>query len=494
MKPSPTSRAAVMVRVSGLILLASALIMPLPVRGGPFVQINSIDHESDFPNIRMDISIVGTDRAPVSGLNEENILVYEDGYRVNYVKVRSGGKEKEILYFVFSVDSSRSVHARDLERFKKVARGIIESAEPDDMFAVYRFNDEVNILTSFTNNRPELMKSIESITGHGSKTHLLTSIYDSIDLLSRVERHRKAVIVFTDGRDEGSSIGSEDVIAYARQAKVPVFFICVKKPGTTRHLSRISKLTGGSVFCGTSPGEMTGIYRQVKSTLQSRYSVQYKTMIRPDGKAHAVEVRLRFDSLRDFDTREILIKRRFDGIELPSALQVLLILLVLLLIGMLLCLALYFIRRGGTHIKAAVAVPPADSMIARDFRKMMDHDEKQKLSRDRIITPEDPEYVYSRAWLVEKDGPDAGKKFPIFWEEVTLGRDEENGIVIADNTVSLKHAKIREMKGAYYLFDLASDNGTYLNDKKLLRPKPLYDWDELRLGRTVFIFRGSKIA
>ncbi|RPI88819.1 MAG: FHA domain-containing protein, partial [Spirochaetales bacterium] len=107
---------------------------------------------------------------------------------------------------------------------------------------------------------------------------------------------------------------------------------------------------------------------------------------------------------------------------------------------------------------------------------------------------QDPEYVYAKAWLVQKDGPEVGKKFPMYWEEITIGRDDENAIVIRDDAVSLRHARIKEMKGAYYLFDLASDNGTFLNGKKLLRPRPLYDWDELRMGRTLFIFRGSKLS
>jgi pSer/pThr/pTyr-binding forkhead associated (FHA) protein len=121
-------------------------------------------------------------------------------------------------------------------------------------------------------------------------------------------------------------------------------------------------------------------------------------------------------------------------------------------------------------------------------------DEEERKREDRVLLAGEAEYSYARAWLVEKDGPEAGKKFPIFWEEVTLGREEENTVVIRDQAVSLKHAKIKRMKNAYYLFDMVSDNGTFVNGNKLLRPRPLYDWDEIRVGRSLFIFRGSKIA
>jgi len=51
---------------------------------------------------------------------------------------------------------------------------------------------------------------------------------------------------------------------------------------------------------------------------------------------------------------------------------------------------------------------------------------------------------------------------------------------------------MRRIEGGYYLYDLVSDSGTYLNGKKLLRPRLLHDWDEIKAGKTVFIFRVVK--
>jgi pSer/pThr/pTyr-binding forkhead associated (FHA) protein len=75
---------------------------------------------------------------------------------------------------------------------------------------------------------------------------------------------------------------------------------------------------------------------------------------------------------------------------------------------------------------------------------------------------------------------------------VTIGRGNENIVQINDEYLSGKHARIRRIEGGYYLYDLVSDSGTYLNGKKLLRPRLLHDWDEIRAGKTVFIFRGVR--
>ncbi len=95
---------------------------------------------------------------------------------------------------------------------------------------------------------------------------------------------------------------------------------------------------------------------------------------------------------------------------------------------------------------------------------------------------------------MERDGVNAGKKIPIEYEETTIGRNNDNRIIIEDKSASKKHAKIKVIKNSFYLFDMASDKGTYLNENKLLRPKLLYDWDEIRIGKKVFIFRISNVA
>lgn len=73
-----------------------------------------------------------------------------------------------------------------------------------------------------------------------------------------------------------------------------------------------------------------------------------------------------------------------------------------------------------------------------------------------------------------------------------MGRGQDNTIIINDDAISINHAKIRNVKNIYHIFDLVSQNGTFLNGKKLLRPKSLHDWDEIKIGRTRFIFRGTR--
>ncbi len=192
----------------------------------------------------------------------------------------------------------------------------------------------------------------------------------------------------------------------------------------------------------------------------------------------------------DHDTRSFFLPRRTADIRIPDISEIMLITLILVLIILLAIIIVIIIRNSGR-----ILLQPPGTMAPEPWRPsaLENWTRSDQQPVQRTLTPDDPEYAYSRAWLLQKDGPETGKKFPIFWEELTLGRDEENTIVIKDDAVSPKHARIKRVRDTYLLFDLISENGTLLNGKKLLRPRPLHDWDEIRIGRTILIFRGSKI-
>lgn len=58
----------------------------------------------------------------------------------------------------------------------------------------------------------------------------------------------------------------------------------------------------------------------------------------------------------------------------------------------------------------------------------------------------------------------------------TLGRSSENDIAILDKHVSRRHAVIRYSDGVFTIADLGSANGTFVNDKQVIEPFPLFFW------------------
>lgn len=73
-------------------------------------------------------------------------------------------------------------------------------------------------------------------------------------------------------------------------------------------------------------------------------------------------------------------------------------------------------------------------------------------------------------------------------DELTIGRSSDNNVFIKDPFVSKKHLKIVQDEGDYYLEDLSSANGTFLNEDKVEDVVKLESGDILKVGNIEFLF------
>jgi pSer/pThr/pTyr-binding forkhead associated (FHA) protein len=69
---------------------------------------------------------------------------------------------------------------------------------------------------------------------------------------------------------------------------------------------------------------------------------------------------------------------------------------------------------------------------------------------------------------------------------VTIGRKDDNSIILSDTFVSGNHAKLYVRNNEFYLEDLDSTNGTYINNQKLQGRMKLKMNDEIKIGTVVF--------
>lgn len=72
--------------------------------------------------------------------------------------------------------------------------------------------------------------------------------------------------------------------------------------------------------------------------------------------------------------------------------------------------------------------------------------------------------------------------------ETTIGRSSRCDIIIKDKFVSKKHLKITEENGMYFIEDLNSANGTFLNGEQIFDIVELRDGDKIGVGFIQFIF------
>ncbi|MEM1072400.1 MAG: ATP-binding protein [Planctomycetota bacterium] len=92
--------------------------------------------------------------------------------------------------------------------------------------------------------------------------------------------------------------------------------------------------------------------------------------------------------------------------------------------------------------------------------------------------------------LTVSQGPQKGKQFSLPDNEPQLlGRSSE-ALPITDNTVSRRHAELTPDGGLWFIRDLKSHNGTYVNGVQITKRVPLKAGDQIRVGSTVLAFGG----
>jgi hypothetical protein len=93
------------------------------------------------------------------------------------------------------------------------------------------------------------------------------------------------------------------------------------------------------------------------------------------------------------------------------------------------------------------------------------------------------------AWLVvmKGGGLDPGERFDLFGD-VSIGRSAEADVRIEDRFASGVHARVYSRGPSYYVEDMKSTNGTFLNGQQVAGEARLNDLDEVRIGDTEFRF------
>ncbi|MGA8114415.1 MAG: FHA domain-containing protein [Actinocatenispora sp.] len=94
------------------------------------------------------------------------------------------------------------------------------------------------------------------------------------------------------------------------------------------------------------------------------------------------------------------------------------------------------------------------------------------------------------AQLISVRGPDAGTRYTLETEAVSIGRNEESDIQLDDVTVSRQHAQVQRTGSRFSVADMGSMNGTYVNQERVERVT-LEDDDEIQIGRFRLVFRAA---
>ena len=171
---------------------AAASSGPEEIDAGDVIRVNTT-------LVTLPVSVTDRDGRYIPNLRKEDFRLWEEGVEQNVAFFSSVDKPFSV---VLMIDTSGSTRYR-LAEIQDAAITFVNQLRRDDRVMVLSFDDQVRVLSDFTNDRSRLRDAIQRTEpGDGTK------LYDAVDLvmnqrLSSVEG-RKAIVLFTDGVDTTS--------------------------------------------------------------------------------------------------------------------------------------------------------------------------------------------------------------------------------------------------------------------------------------------------
>ena len=139
------------------------------------------------------------------------------------------------------------------------------------------FNDNVFALTRKTTDPTERTRAVDRLAPWGA-TALYDVILRGIDMLGR-QTGRKALVVFTDGEDQGSHVAIEDVERRLQASDVTLYMIAqgrgISQDYLKRTMQRLTVPTGGRTFTTDSVDTLHGAFEELLDELSNQYLLGY---------------------------------------------------------------------------------------------------------------------------------------------------------------------------------------------------------------------------
>jgi VWFA-related protein len=173
---------------------------------------------------------------------------------------------------------------------------------PNDRIAVVGFNQTLFWLTGYTNDYNAVAAAVDRVKPAG-ETHL----YDSaIEMLFDIQKQpgRHALVLFTDGVDQGSKFKLEHLVHYARYAGVPLYPVIKNKMLSrlmrfgvgqleARRLAALARDTGATYFIIKSESELPAVYAKVAQELRQQYILSFRSDTSTPDEWHALAIQSR---------------------------------------------------------------------------------------------------------------------------------------------------------------------------------------------------------
>lgn len=284
--------------------------------GGYGLKIYRVDY-SLYPFVQAYLRSFDDQMQPLVNLNERNIGLMVKGRPYDAMKrqygIQSIRQRMEATRTVLVIDASKSMLGKPFDASLRAAVRFIESKRPQDEVAVIALRDTKDgfeLVSQFERDGMALARRIADIRADGMKTRLYDGIGAAMQMCAMSAQGSVtsgnyivscSVVVFSDGRDEGSAVSREELMTRISglAIPIPIYSLAYSKtdPAYFRNLEALSKNSFGIYYnIGETTERMQRIVEEIQNILQSDYVIVFRSYVPVDGERHNFKLGVEYPS------------------------------------------------------------------------------------------------------------------------------------------------------------------------------------------------------
>lgn len=437
------------------------------------------------------------------------------------VSVNPLAEEAEAMRTLILLDNSLSIPEGKREDVKSMISELVAGRKSNEKFSLAVFGEEIQVLVDFTDDYVEMKSAVDALEFVDQDTYLTDVLYDLVSSDAFGEdgdTTYRRILVISDGVDS-KSLGytAEELSDLLAGSGIPLYSLGVynKKQSNSEELKNmfaLSRQTNADYFLMDeleNPMEVVAALGEDLSMV--RFTVFLENEAK-DGSEKAVTLRIQTDGGE--------VQVRADGVRMPqeileapaepeeepeempepepktevpetpepekkpgSMVLVLAVIAGVAFVTFVVFLILYFVKKKK---RENVFVETEDP-----FRRVLDEGKTELFVESPPLPESDGNTV--QIWnqgrcyvitLTDISAPARSFQKPIH-DRLAIGRSAAQSDICIDydRSVSGRHCMIEKRGNQFFLIDLQSSNGTFLNDSRVLSEVEIYSGSIIKMGR-----------
>ena len=261
--------------------------------------LNAAGQDEDTPLtidshlVVLNVSVRDSRGLHVSGLKQKAFSVLEDGIDQ---PISFFAAEETPFAAVILLDSSGSMGS-NISLARSAAIRFLDGIRADDNVAIYRFDNQVNLVQDFSNSR-DVNERIFDVKADGM-TVLYDAIYKAAEELGKRPEKRRAIIVLSDGADTQSGRSAARALKAASAANAVIYTVDMSQSGPAGRqqaravLKDFAEKTGGTFVEKPGGADLRTAFEAIVEELGVQYTLGYEPLNdKKDGKWRSIELRI----------------------------------------------------------------------------------------------------------------------------------------------------------------------------------------------------------